>query len=96
MADIADEVYMIAKESLVQMLDRLKPDQNERDFIELAARRLHEASCHIFASAPEEMVSRIRPVVMAVAIAMLAGNSEIYEEGINAIVGDRTTPDNLT
>lgn len=96
MADIADEVYGIAKESLVRMLDRLQPDQNERDFIDFAAQRLHEASYHVFESAPREMVSRIRPVVMAVAIAMLAGNSEIYEAGINGIVGDppSTTPEN--
>jgi hypothetical protein len=70
------------------MLHRLQPDQNERDFIDLAARRLHEASVHVFESAPQEMVPRIRPVVIALAIAMLAGNHEVYEGGINAIVGD--------
>ena len=88
MADIADEIYKIAQESLVRMVDKLQPDQNERDFIDLAARRLSEAMDHVFESGPPEMISTIRPIVIAVAIAMLAGNHEVYEGGINAIVGD--------
>lgn len=96
MADIAEEIYRIAQESLVRMLERLQPDENEREFIDLAARRLHEALYHVFESEPQEMVTRIRPVVAAVAIAMLAGNSKDYEGGIHAIVDGppRTTSEN--